>query len=165
MFGNGKDVEFVVHDDAVHIFTEGKEEPFVESGFDFAKGFSSVALMGVHDKSVELFQAGHGFEQKDDQSSAFNGLYGSAEQVWCQSFEILKYQHLIGVTEDFVTLLVVSVSDFCAGDKEFERIVDLFVIQAFHLHVFDLFHTLLLVRAELQVVLVAPKNFRFLVVG
>lgn len=62
MLRDGEDVEFVVHDDAVSVFAKGEEEALVESGLDLGEGFSAVPLMWVHDKRVELFETGHGFE-------------------------------------------------------------------------------------------------------
>ncbi len=45
MFGDGEDVEFVIHDDAVGVFAEGEEEALIETRLDFGEGFGAVSLV------------------------------------------------------------------------------------------------------------------------
>ncbi len=66
---------------------------------------------------MELLETGHGFEEEDDESSAFNGFDGPAEEVGSEGFEVLEDEHLVGLSEDFMGLFVVGVAYFGAGDE------------------------------------------------
>lgn len=79
MVGNGEDVELVIHDNAVCIFAEWEEKTFVESWLYFWVGISAVALVDVHSDGVELFETGHGPEEKDNKSSSLYSFDGPAE--------------------------------------------------------------------------------------
>lgn len=114
--------------------------------------------MHIHCNSVQLFETRHGLEQEDDQPSTLNGLNSSAEEIGRECFEILENEHLEGITQDLVGLLVVGVSDFIGADEEFEGVVDALIIEPLHLHVLDLLHALLLVAAKLEIALVAPEH-------
>ena len=165
MIRDGEDVEFIVHDDAVLVLAQREQETLVESRLDLGKTIRSVSLMHVHCEGVELLETGEGSHEEEDKTSAFDCFDGPAEQVGSQGLEILKDEHLEGVTQDLMGLLVVAVPDFSGPDEEIEGIIDTLIIESLHLHVLDLFDTFLLVTGELEVVLVAPKDLRFLPVG
>ena len=101
--------------------------------------------MDVHGDGVELFEAGHSSHQKDNDTPAFNSLYCSAEQIGSDGLEILKDQHLVGISQNFVGFFVVAVPDLVAADKQIKRIIYTLVVQPLHLHIFDVFHPFFLV--------------------
>lgn len=158
MIGDWEDVEFVIHHHAVFVLAEGEQEALVKSRLYLSVSVSAVPLMHIHDYGVQLFQTGHSAHQEDHQSSALDCLDGPAEQVGCECLKVLKDEHLVGVAEYLVGLLVVGVADLIGADKEFEGVVHVLIIETLHLHVLDLGHAFLLVGAELQVVLVAPED-------
>lgn len=121
--------------------------------------------MHVHGQRVELFETGQCSHEEEDNASALDCFDGSAQQVGSQGLEILKDEHLEGVTQDLMGLLIVAVPDFSGADEEIEGVIDTLIIEALHLHVLDLFDTFLLMTGELEVVLVAPKDLGFLPVG
>lgn len=118
---------------------------------------SAVPLVHVHGNGMQLFEAGHGPHQEDNQPSSFYGFNSPAEQVRRQRLKILQDEHLVGITQNLVRLLVVGIPDFIRADEQLKGIIDILVIKPLHLHILDLLHPLLLVTAELQLVLVAPQ--------
>ena len=90
VFRNGENVELIIHDDAIFIFAQRKKKSLIKSGLDLTEGIGSVSFMNIHGDGVELFEAGHGPHQKDNNTPTFNGLYSSAEQIGCDGLEILK---------------------------------------------------------------------------
>lgn len=53
-------------------------------------------------------------------------------------------------------LLIIGIPNFIGADKEFEGIINILIIESFHLHVLNLLHALLLMTAELEITLIAP---------
>ena len=74
MIGNGKDIELVIHNDAIFIFAQRKDEPFVEPRLYLFKSVSSIPFVDIHGQSVELFETVHGSHQEDDHTSSLNSL-------------------------------------------------------------------------------------------
>lgn len=112
--------------------------------------------MHIHGNGVELFQAGHSPQEKDNDSSSFNSFNGSTEQVRSKGLKVLENEHLEGITQYFMRLFIVGIPDLGGADEQFEWIVNILVVQSLHLHVFDLFDAFLLVAGELKFGFVAP---------
>lgn len=55
-------------------------------------------------------------------------------------------------------LFVVGVPNLVGANKKLKSVIDILVIQPLHLQIFNLSHTLLLMRAKLKLVLIAPQN-------
>lgn len=81
-----------------------------------------VSAVNVHRHCVKLLQTRHSLEQQDDQSTAFNGLDCSCEEIGREGFEVLEDTHSVCVAENLFGLFVVAVADVGEGDEEFERI-------------------------------------------
>jgi len=160
MFRNRQNVEFVIHDDTIFIFGQRKQKPLVKSGLNLGKSISPVSLVHVHGDGVELLEAGHGPHEEDHYPSPLDRLDGPAEQVGSNRLEILQNEHLVGIPQDLVGLLVVGIPDLVAADEQIERIIDTLVVESLHLHIFNMLHPLLLMTRKLQIVFVAPKHLR-----
>jgi len=119
----------------------------------------AIPLMDVHDDRVQLLQTGHRPHQKYHKSSSLDSLDGPAQQIGCKCFEILQDEHLICITQYFVRLLVICVPNLVGANKQLEGVIDVLIVQPLHLQIFNLSHTFLLMRAKLQLVLIAPEHF------
>ena len=121
----------------------------------------AIPLMNIHDDRVQLLQTGHRPHQKYHKSSSLHSLNGPAQQIGCNCFEILQDEHLKCITQYFVRLLVIGVPNLVGANKQLEGVIDVLIVQALHLQIFNLSHTFLLMRAKLQLVLIAPEHFWF----
>lgn len=89
---------------------------------------SAVPLVHVHGNGMQLLEAGHGPHQEDDQPSSFYGFDSPAEQVRRERLKILQDEHLVGITQNLVRLLVVGIPDFIRADEQLKGIIDILVI-------------------------------------
>lgn len=122
--------------------------------------FRSVPRMDIHGDRVELLQTGECVEQKHDNTSTFDSLNGSAENIGSDTLKILNNAHAKSLSQDLVGVLVVAVADVFGSHKQL-NLVYLFLIQVtLLLKPPHLFNTLLFVTGELKFFFIAPKNGR-----
>lgn len=98
MIRYGQDIQFVIHYDAIFIFAEREQESFIEPRFNLVEGVSPVPLVSVHRDGVKLFETGHRAHQEDYESSSLDSFDGPAKKIGVECFEILKDEHLEGVS-------------------------------------------------------------------
>ena len=159
--GEGAQLTIVQHK-ARGAVAQGQQEAFVESRHNTLVRMSSKTAVHVHSHAVQLLQRRHCFEKKNHATTAFDGLDGAGQQVGSHRLKILKNKHSIRVPQNGVSFVVVTVTYLRRCDKEFKRVilnsfdVDLASLRLF----FNLFHALLLVRAEAELLLVAPQYRR-----
>lgn len=111
-----------------------------------------------HGHGVELLERRHALEKEDNDSTSFDSLNSSGKQVGCKSFEILENTHAVGVSENLLGLLVVGVTDVGDRDEQLEGILLVDLANATLDITLDLGLALLAVRAEAEILLVAPED-------
>lgn len=89
---------------------------------------SAVPVVHVHGNGMQLFETGHSPHQEDNQPSSFYCFNGPAEQVGRKRLKILQDEHLVGITQNFVRLLVVGIPDLIGADEQLKGIIDILVI-------------------------------------
>ncbi len=58
-------------------------------------------------------------------------------------------------------LFIISVSNFSGRNKKVKWIINVLVIQSFHLHVFDFLNSFFLMTWELKIIFITPQNLGF----
>ena len=112
----------------------------------------------VHAEGVELLEAVHAVHQQHDGPAPLHRLYRPRQQVGGHGLEVLEDAHPVRVAEDFVGLVVVAVADVSGGDEHLEGILLINLHLACLYFLVQLFHLLLPVTGETQLLLVTPEN-------
>jgi hypothetical protein len=73
--------------------------------------------MHVHRDGVKLFQRSQSVEQKDYDTSSFDCLNSSAENIRRDALKVLDDAHAKSLTQDLVSVLVVAVPDVLGGHE------------------------------------------------
>lgn len=125
---DGQDVELIVDDEARRVVTEGQEETLVEtSDGGGGGGGGTVARVNVlrkggsacgrrkatgaatyHSHGVQSAKTLHALEETNDDSSSLDRFNSPGEQVGGDGLKVLKDEHVEGLSEDFVGVLVVA---------------------------------------------------------
>lgn len=84
----------------------------------------SEPIVHVHRDRVQLLQTGKSVEKHHDCAATFDSLHCSAQDVWCDTFEVLKHAHAKGLSKDLMRVLVEAVSDVFIAHEELD-LVDL----------------------------------------
>ena len=112
----------------------------------------------VHTEGVELLEAVHAVHQQHDGPAPLHRLYRPRQQVGGHGLEVLEDAHPVRVAEDFVGLVVVAVADVSGGDEHLEGILLINLHLSCLYFLVQLFHLLLPVTGEAQLLLVTPEN-------
>ena len=60
-----------------------------------------------------------------------------------------------------MTFFIITVSDVSAANEDFERVIMVFIVEAFLLHLLDFLGPLFAMAAETEFLFVAPEHFGF----